>query len=91
LADYYYYPTGYTPIASRELFMRPPMAKFDAIAGYERRFKKVTWSTQINVTNVFNNYEVLIRPNNIAGLSGVNNAIWTAQPRAYAWTNTIKF
>jgi outer membrane receptor protein involved in Fe transport len=91
LADYYYYPTGYSPVAEREIFMRPTLVKFDAIVGYERRFKKVTWSTQVNVTNLFDDYKVLIRPNNIAGFSGVNNALWNTQPRAYTWTNTIKF
>lgn len=91
LADYYYYPTGYSPVAEREIFMRPTLARFDAIVGYEHRFRKFTWSTQVNITNVFDDYEVIIRPNNIAGLSGVNNAIWSTQPRAYTWTNTFKF
>ena len=91
LGDYYYYPTGYTEIAERELFSRPVSARFNAIIGYTKRFKKVTWSTQVNIDNMFNNYEVLIRPNNIAGYAGVNGAIFTAQPRSYIWTNTFKF
>jgi outer membrane receptor protein involved in Fe transport len=91
LADYYYYPNGYSPTATRELFVRPTQVRFDGIVGYERRFKKFTWTTQVNANNLFNNYQVLIRPNNITGFSGVNSAIWTAQPREYTWTNTIKF
>lgn len=89
--DYYYYPNGYTPGAERTLFVRPVRAQFDLVLGYERKFKKVTWSTQVNVDNVFDRYEVLIRPNSITGYSGINSAIYSAQPRSYAWTNTIKF
>ncbi len=91
LADYYYYPTGYSATASREILYRPTQARFDAIVGYERRFKRFTFLTQVNINNLFNNYGVLIRPNNITGYSGVNSAIWTAQPREYTWTTTLKF
>ncbi len=89
--DYYYYPDGYTPVARRELFSRPTEARLNAILGYERRLKRVTWSTQLNVDNVFNDYEVLIRPNAVVGYSGVNTAVFTAQPRTYTWTTTFKF
>ncbi len=91
VADYYYYPTGYSPTATRTLLYRPTKALFNAILGYERRFKHVTWSTQVNVDNLFNNYSVFIRPNNISGYSGINQAIWTNQPRQYVWSNTVKF
>jgi hypothetical protein len=91
LADYYYYPTGYSPTATRELLYRPTKALFNAILGYERKFKWVTWSVQINVNNVFNNYSVFIRPNNISGYPGINQAIWTNQPREYTFGTGVKF
>jgi hypothetical protein len=91
LADYYYYPAGYSPTATRTLLYRPTRALFNAILGYEHRFKRFTWSTQVNIDNLFNNYQVFIRPNNISGYSGISQAIWTNQPRQYVWSNTIKF
>ncbi len=91
LADYYYYPEGYSPVAERVIFFRPTQVRFNGILAYERKLRKVTWSLQLNVNNIFNNYDVLIRPNNIAGFSGINNAIFSAQPREYTWTATLKF
>ncbi len=91
LADYYFYPSGYSPTARRTLLYRPTKALFNAILGYERRFAKVSWSTQLNIDNLFNNYSVFIRPNSISGYGGINQAIWTNQPRQYVWSNTVKF
>jgi outer membrane receptor protein involved in Fe transport len=90
--DYYYYPNGYSPTAARELYSRPTSALFDLIVGYERKLgRKFMFSTQLNVNNLFNHYEVLVRPNNITGYSGINTALFTNKPREYTWTNTIKF
>lgn len=89
--DYYYYPTGYTPTASRELFSRPTTVLFDVIVGYQRKFKTVTWSAQMNVNNVFDNYEIVIRPNNISGFSGIKNALYSNQPREFTFSTTFKF
>jgi hypothetical protein len=89
--DYYFYPDGYSPVAARELFSRPTLATFNAIVGYERKFERFGWSTQINVSNLLDDYEVLVRPNNITGFSGITNAVYTTQPRTWAWTNTFKF
>lgn len=90
--DYYYYPNGYSPTASRELYSRPTSALFDLILGYEHKLgRRLTWSTQLNVNNLFNHYEVLVRPNNITGYSGINTALFTNQPREWTWSNTIKF
>lgn len=89
--DYYYYPDGYSPGARRELFSRPNSALFNAILGYQRKFSKVTWSVQVNVNNVLDDYDVLIRPNSINGFSGINGAIWTNQPREWTVSNTFRF
>jgi outer membrane receptor protein involved in Fe transport len=91
IADYYYYPTGYSPTATRILLYRPTKALFNAILGYERKFKGVTWSAQLNVDNLFNNYSVFIRPNNISGYAGISQAIWTNQPRTWTISTTFKF
>lgn len=90
--DYYYYPNGYGPTAQRTLYSRPTSALFDLIVGYEWRLsRKHSLSLQMNVTNLFNDYEVLIRPNNVTGYSGINNALFSNQPREYTWTATFKF
>lgn len=89
--DYYFYPNGYSPTATRELFRRPTSAQFDGILGYERKFGRFTWSTQVNVRNLLDHYKVVIRPNNITGWNGLNNAMLSAEPRSYVWTNTLSF
>jgi outer membrane receptor protein involved in Fe transport len=90
--DYYYYPNGYSPTADRALYSRPTSALFDLILGYDHKLgRNVTWSTQLNVNNIFNHYDVLVRPNNITGYSGINTALFTNQPREWTWTNTFKF
>jgi outer membrane receptor for ferric coprogen and ferric-rhodotorulic acid len=91
VADYYFYPTGYSPTATRTLLYRPTKALFNAILGYERKFKGVSWSVQLNVDNLFNNYSVFIRPNNISGYAGISQAIWTNQPRTWTISTTFKF
>jgi outer membrane receptor protein involved in Fe transport len=91
VADFYYYPNGYSATASRQVFSRPTRGTFDAILGYERKLRHLGWSTQLNVRNVFNRYEVIIRPNNITGWNGVKSALFTTQPREYTWTNVIRF
>ena len=90
-ADMYYYPSGYSPTASRELFYRPTRAQFDGIFGYERKLGRVPWSTQLNVRNMFNHYQVLIRPNSLTGYAGSKSAFFTNQPREYTWSNTLRF
>ena len=60
--------------------------------GYEHKLgRKLSWSTQLNVTNLLNHYKVLVRPNNITGYGGITTALFTNQPREYTWSNTIKF
>jgi hypothetical protein len=36
-------------------------------------------------------HEVFIRPNNITGFSGINQAIWTNQPREWTLATSFKF
>jgi hypothetical protein len=88
---YYYYPVAATPTSNRQLYMRGDRVNFNAIAGYTRRFGKYSWSTQVNVSNLFNNYDVKVLPASIGGYNRTANAVFEAQPRSYIWTNTISF
>jgi outer membrane receptor protein involved in Fe transport len=91
LRRYYHYVATVAPGEPRELFRYPTMVQFDGILGYSRKFGRYTWSTQLNVANLFNQYDVLITPNAATGYGGVKSAVLTQQPRSYLWTNTISF
>lgn len=88
---YYYYVSSYTPTTPRRLFDWPDMFRFDGILGYSRKFRRVTWLSQLNIANMFNRYHVVIMPNAITGYPGVDDATFDQQPRAYTWTNTFSF
>ncbi|WP_438480423.1 TonB-dependent receptor plug domain-containing protein [Oleiharenicola lentus] len=91
-ADYYYYANGYAPNRERELYVRPNKALFELMLGYERKLtRKLTWSTQINVTNIFDDYDILLRPNTLTGYNGTPSAVYSNQPREVTWSNTLKF
>jgi outer membrane receptor protein involved in Fe transport len=89
--DFYYYANGYSPTATRTPLYRPTKILVNALLGYDKKFKKVTWSTQLNVNNVFDDYDVFFRPNNIAGFSGTNTVIWTNQPCEWTLSTSFKF
>ena len=65
--------------------------RFDLITGYEHRFHRVTFSTKLNVSNLFNRCKLVLLPNPTAGWAGPNDATFDQQPRVYRWTNTISF
>ena len=90
---YYFYPNGAgtSTGAVRELFNFPDQRRFDLIVGYRWKFGRFGVSTQVNVNNIFNRYDVIILPNALNGWPGPNNATFTQQPRLYLWTNTITF
>lgn len=88
---YYYYVATVAPGAPRQLFAYPTMSQFDGLLGYSRRFGRYTWSTQLNVSNVFNHYDILITPNAATGFPGVKSAVFSQQPRSYLWSNSISF
>ncbi len=99
IADLYYYENGYYDGAPRKIFMRPDQYRYNLLVGYQRRIGKVVFSTQINVNNVFNDSEILIRPNGIWGYNERTStggavrlaAYRTMQPRTITWTNSVKF
>ena len=88
---YYYYTAPAGPGVPRSLLMQPTLFRVDPIFGYSVKFRHITWDTQLNITNVFNRYKVVLLPSPTAGWGGVNNAVFDQQPRQYQWTNTISF
>jgi hypothetical protein len=79
---------------SRNLFSRPELGWIINLNPfYERRFKHFTWRTQLNISNVFNRYEISVLPNNGTAWAVEANlrSRWDEQPRAYSWINTFTF
>jgi len=93
LREYYYYTSGVSVGAARALESFPNLTTFNGIFGYSHKFKRILWSSQLNITNMFNHYEILITPDAINGYNNLQNlnSTWSAQPRMYVWSNTIKF
>jgi outer membrane receptor protein involved in Fe transport len=82
-----------SPDGSRNLYAAPNLTTVNGILSYSRKFKRTTWQTQVNVSNVFNHYIVDILPNNGSGYTNGQNlqATYYGQPRVYSWTNTFSF
>lgn len=94
LLEFYYFPNGQASVnPQRSPFYAPNVIRLDGILGYSRRFRRVTWSTQLNVSNLFNHYDVVLIPSQSTGWSNPANitAAFFGQPRVYTWTNTISF
>jgi len=93
---YYYYTSGITGTlagAGRQIFYVPGSTTVDGIVGYRYKFRRVSWSTRLNVYNLFNHYQIYLEPDAINGYNSATalNATFNAQPRSYQWTNTISF
>jgi len=94
---FYYYSTPVTAgnalTLPRTLLYTPNTQQVNLIAGYSRKLGRFLWSTQLNVVNVFNRYEIRLVPNATTGYNTLSaiNATWYQQPRAYEWTNSIAF
>jgi outer membrane receptor for ferric coprogen and ferric-rhodotorulic acid len=61
---------------------------------YSRKFgKRIRWTTQMNVNNAFNHYQLNFTPNNGTGFTNPANigVSYSGEPRQYIWTNTIAF
>ena len=99
---YYYYPAGISatdplnPNKGRTLFYYPNMTTFSLITGYDWKVGKFRVTTQLNVNNLFNHYNVLVLPSLATGLNvttGTAGLIGTLDgvPRTYVLTNRINF
>lgn len=93
LREYYYYVNGVGIGTARAVETFPNIATTNAMVRYRRKFGRIGWSIQMNVSNVFNHYDVIITPDAVNGFRNLQNlnATWNAQPRMYTLTNTITF
>jgi hypothetical protein len=93
--NFYYYPSGIGNgvTSPRALFKYPIRPQFGLIASYEKKVRKLVFSSQININNIFNKYHVIILPNATNGWNtgAALNAVFDQQPRSFVWTNTITF
>jgi hypothetical protein len=93
LITYYYSSLANVSPQNLTQYYYPADWNFDLIAGYSRKIGRFVWSTQINVNNLFNHYHVVFFPNISSGFTSVTNisANFDQQPRAYVWTNSLRF
>jgi len=91
-SSYYFYPNGTSqPNSPRIAYYAPMLTRFDGIFNYRRKFRTITFTTQVNINNMFNHYHVEYLPNAVTGYTGVYGATFDQQPRIYTWSNTISF
>ena len=90
LINYYLPVSGST---NWQTFYAPNRTQVDLIAGYSRKFKKITWKSQVNIANLFNHYSIVIQPSVTNGYTAANNlsAAFYGQPRLMQWSNTFSF
>jgi hypothetical protein len=75
---------------AREMFFTPDTLLFDLVLKYTKRLgKRYTWTSQINIANVFDDYDVQLLPNESNGR--LERARYTNEPRTWVWTNTFSF
>ena len=91
--QYYYYPNGYTPGALRLPFYAPTAGRADLILGYAHKFGRYVWRSQLNVNNLFNHYDVVLKPNQTTGFGTASSitAAFYGEPRMFQWTNSLRF
>ena len=82
-----------TPDQVFHLWSAPLMSpQVNGIVSYRHKFGRFTWSSQVNVNNVFNHYKFALAPNNGAGWTPTTAAgTLYGEPRSFAWTNTIAY
>ena len=91
-SQYYYYVNGISPTSPRIPFYMPNLAQVDLLLGYSKKFKRVTFRTQLNMTNLLNHYSIIILPGEYTGYTPTgSDATFNTQPRALVSTNTISF
>lgn len=95
MTSYYYYEPAVTSTATRYAFVMPRPVRFDGILGYERKVGRYRVSTQLNISNLFNRYDVVLLPSATTGLKGARGtgigATFNAEPRLASWTVTVGF
>jgi outer membrane receptor protein involved in Fe transport len=90
-----YYEGGVAACRPRLTFPMPRPVRFDAIVGYQRKLGRYSLSTQLNVNNLFNRYDVILLPSATTGFSGARGsgitATFNAEPRLAVWSVTVGF
>lgn len=91
---YYYFANGVTPTgAGRTLYYLPNDCTVNPIIAYTHKFGRISFTTQLNIYNLFNHYTVLLFPNENSGyaVSSTGASFGRETPRWYQWSNTISF
>lgn len=90
--SYYYYPDISTSL-NRDPYRTPSRWQLDLILGYERKFRRVNWSTQLNVYNLSNHYEWIVTPSSITGWRTISNlgTFMIGSPRTWQLSTTFSF
>jgi hypothetical protein len=73
------------------IYGRPDQVNTTAWVSYTRKFRRLTWSTQLNVANLFDRYKVLPQPYNGVLYGETRGRYYTAEPRSWAWRNDFRF
>ncbi len=93
MTSYQYYEGGVAAGKPRLTFYMPRPVRFDAILGYERKLGRYRVSTQLNVNNLFNRYDVVLLPSATTGYSGARGtgigATFNTEPRLAVWSVTL--
>ncbi len=81
---------GVVTRSERRMFSAPDYVRANAMLAYRFKFaRRYEWSTQVNIENLFNQYQVQILPNGSTG--DARTARFTAEPRGFVWTNSVSF
>lgn len=95
MVSYYYYEGSTADLANRRTFQLPTFLRVDGILGYEFKLGRYRVMTQLNVTNLFNRYEVVLLPSVTTGYSGARgtgvDARFNTEPRTYVMSATLHF
>ncbi len=92
----WYYRTFYfqTPDRAEHLYSQPLLnPQVNVFFSYTHKFRWVTWTSQVNINNLFNRYVVSIYPNDGVGFGQATSvgATYYGEPRTYVWTNRFSF
>lgn len=80
---------GYAVIGGvRQLYFRPDTQALGLRFGYQRKFRRVDWSTQVNVTNIIDKQTTF----SVLDVNGTAAQVQRPDtPRSAVWTNTFRF
>lgn len=81
---------GVVTSSERRVFGLPDAVRVNLSISYKRKFaKRYEWTTQLNVNNLLDDYDIIITPNGSTG--DPRSARFSSDIRSFAWTNTLSF